>query len=112
MTLRVDGHITVYVIKHVHPSTISNGWDGVTWQNSGDCAGFERRQRDMSLFDPFKASGDVWQQYGVHATFDKALAQKAAFDMHVNFPEYHFSVHELELLQKTKLVTAILIQPK
>lgn len=107
--MRKDGDITVYVIKHVHPSTIKNGWDGKSWDNSGDGSQFEYRGRNCEIFDPFRASGDVWQQYGIHATFNEDEARSAVLEMERCYPEYHWGVFKVHL---TKHTTPVLLLTK
>lgn len=99
--MRQDGHIVIFVIKHVHPSTIRKGWDGVKWDGSGNCSQFELRNRKMELYKPISASGNVWQAYGICGTQAKHEAVDIAKDMSENFPDYYWGVFKIELMQKT-----------
>jgi hypothetical protein len=110
--MRSDGQITVYIIRHVHPHTITKGWDGVSWAGSGDCSQFERKERVPELYWPISASGDIWQKYGIHASEYENIVMLAAMDMKKNFPEYHWGVAKVELSQKTTEVVTFFAQSK
>jgi hypothetical protein len=107
--MHTDGDIEVFVIKHVHPHIIKQGWDGKTWDGSGDCAQFESRGRDLTIFNPIRAGGEVWQQYGIHGTFNVDEAKAAALEMEKHFPEYFWGVFKLKIAQIT---TPILLLTK
>lgn len=107
--MRCDGNIEIYLIHHVHPNTIKNGWDGKTWDGSGDCEQFENRGQNRKLFDPFRASGQVWQGYGIHATFNMDEAKAAAFEMEKYYPEYYWGIFKKTI---TQITTPVLLLTK
>lgn len=102
--MRNDGTLECYLIKHVHPNTLKEGWDGKTWAGSGDCDQFALRGRNSALFAPFRASGQVWQEYGIYGTYDLNEAIHAVVEMQRVYPEYLWAVFKLEITQRNKLL--------
>jgi hypothetical protein len=102
--MRTDGSISCFIIKHVHPSRLERGWDGKKWDNSGDCDQFENRGQNRKTFDPFRASGQLWQDYGIHGSYEISDAILAISEMQRFYPEYLWAVFKLEVSQKHTLM--------
>ena len=99
--IRVDGKFIIYIIKY--------SWQRQDeWIYVGDCGQWYRTkdskiQRTMfkKRQEPFMASGDCWQETGIHGTYDKLEAFDFKSLIEMSWPEHEFDVFELNIEQET-----------
>ena len=100
-----DGNFKIYIIKHLYKDEIERGWDG-----SGSCEQFYLKdvvrrhfdKRFKNIFRPFTASGNCWQQTGIHGSFVNRDAVKILDKISEWNPQHRFKVCRLLLNQVTE----------
>jgi len=105
--LRQDGEYIIFIIQHKYKDKKVEGWS-----NSGDCGQFfpngpftekEWRTKHKEI-DYFNASGDCWQDTGVHGTYDLNEAFQLLVKVIQWAPEHRFRIARIEIKQKTEQV--------
>ena len=109
--LRNDGNYFIYIIKHLYKRKIRG-----RWANSGDCAQWlagkamsipflkynEFYKSYKHTFNPLTASGECWQETGVHGTYIRKEAIDVFSLVSEWFPEHKFKICSVLIKQKTK----------
>lgn len=103
--LRKDGDYVIYVLQHKFKK--EGGWD-----HSGDGGGFslaiyenERRtgeQVSEHLREEFMASGDVWQETGIHGSYSKIAAEEFMMAIARCNTEHSFRILKMTITQNSE----------
>lgn len=106
--LRVDADVTCYRVEvKLYEDRGERNWtdagnnDSFTTKVPARLRWKDRRTgKHKQPFHDFTASGDCWQQHGLHGSFDESRAMRLAELLSKYNPDYRFRVVEHRVMQK------------
>lgn len=103
--MRIDGKCDCYIIQHQYKSDVNAPWYNPEsdvnnpWYNSEDLSNFKKPLELREMVEPLMASGEVWQHYGIHGSYDYDNTIRIALEMSKLYPQYNWRVSRLIMTQ-------------